>query len=194
MRENRVSARWRTLAILACGIAVGSLLSATPVYSHVGGSVTHLWTTHIRPKTDTRYYTKQLANQRYVNVDEAAAGDVTGLHSSLQVAPGAVGATEVADGSLGMADVIRFSGNVAIDPPSVPANSCIQATLTVPGMDSDFDEGWLYPSGNFFTSGALTINTYTSLNDDNDMRYSICNMGAVAVDPPNGSWHYLVVG
>jgi hypothetical protein len=67
-----VSRRWRTAALLAIGIAIGTTMTATPVYSHVGGTVAHLWTKHIRPKTDARYYTKAQSEGRYVNVGEKA--------------------------------------------------------------------------------------------------------------------------
>ena len=49
-----------------------------------------------------------------MNVDEAAAGDVTGVHSALQIAPGAFGTAEVVDGSLRLKDVVRFPGNAQI--------------------------------------------------------------------------------
>jgi hypothetical protein len=47
--------RWRTIALLAIGVSLGTMLTATPVYSHVGGTVSHLWAKHIRPKADVRY-------------------------------------------------------------------------------------------------------------------------------------------
>ena len=56
------SRRWRTVAILVAGIAIGTTLTATPVYSHVGGTVGHLWKKHIRPKADTRYVRKLYAS------------------------------------------------------------------------------------------------------------------------------------
>jgi hypothetical protein len=67
-----VSRRWRTAALLATGIAIGAMLMGTPVYSHVGGTVAHLWTKHIRAKTDARYYRKAASESRYVNVSEKA--------------------------------------------------------------------------------------------------------------------------
>ena len=50
----------------------------------MGGSVSHLWTDHIRPKTDARHYTKTQANARYVNVGETAANadSLDGLDST----------------------------------------------------------------------------------------------------------------
>jgi hypothetical protein len=68
--EAGVSRWWRTLAILASGIALGVAITATPVAAHVGGSVGHLWRAHIRPRTDHRYYTKTQANHRFYNDSE----------------------------------------------------------------------------------------------------------------------------
>jgi hypothetical protein len=46
--------RWRTVAVLAAGVAIGVAIVATPAASHIG-SVTHLWNHHIKPKADARY-------------------------------------------------------------------------------------------------------------------------------------------
>jgi hypothetical protein len=51
--EQRVR-RWRTVAVLAAGVAIGVAIVATPAASHIG-SVTHLWNHHIKPKADKRY-------------------------------------------------------------------------------------------------------------------------------------------
>lgn len=53
-QESRVLRRWRTVAVLASGVAIGVALFATPAASHIG-SVAHLWGSHIRPKADVRY-------------------------------------------------------------------------------------------------------------------------------------------
>jgi hypothetical protein len=65
------------------GIAAGSLLAATPVYSHVGGTVTHLWRDHIRPRADARYVTKLEARSAYVRV--AYGTTPTNVTTSFQV-------------------------------------------------------------------------------------------------------------
>jgi hypothetical protein len=74
MNERTVSRRWRTVALVAIGVAIGTTMTATPVYSHVGGTVTHLWT-HLRPKTDARYYTKTQADRRYARKGETGGGN-----------------------------------------------------------------------------------------------------------------------
>ena len=71
--DGKVSRRWRTVALVAIGIAIGSGLAATPVSSHVGGTVAHLWNDHLKARTDARYYTKTQGEARYYNVNETVA-------------------------------------------------------------------------------------------------------------------------
>lgn len=61
MRERR----WKMAALVAVGALVGVVMGATPAGGHVGGSVSHLWNQHIKPKTDARYYTKSRSNDRF---------------------------------------------------------------------------------------------------------------------------------
>ena len=89
-----VARRWRTLALVAMGVVLGSALAAPPVFGHVSGSAAHLWTKHIRPKADARYYTKAQANERYYDVGETVAqavnaGQLDGIDSSGFLAAGA---------------------------------------------------------------------------------------------------------
>ena len=46
--------RWKVVALLATGIAIGVVLAGTPATAHVGGTVNHLWG-HLKPKADARY-------------------------------------------------------------------------------------------------------------------------------------------
>jgi hypothetical protein len=78
MSKEHVSRRWRTAALLAIGVAIGTTLTATPVYSHVGTSVTHLWNAHIKPKTDARYYTKKQSDSKFA-LKGATAGNADRL-------------------------------------------------------------------------------------------------------------------
>ena len=47
--------RWRAVALLAVGVTIGVSMVATPAGAHVGGTVSHLWDQHIKPKADERY-------------------------------------------------------------------------------------------------------------------------------------------
>jgi hypothetical protein len=51
MKKER---RWKLVALLAAGIAIGVVMVGTPAGAHVGGTVTHLWG-HLKPKADARY-------------------------------------------------------------------------------------------------------------------------------------------
>ncbi len=46
--------RWKLVALLAAGMALGVVMVGTPAGAHVGGSVNHLWN-HLKPKADKRY-------------------------------------------------------------------------------------------------------------------------------------------
>lgn len=52
---DRGMRRWRAIALVAAGLAIGVTMMATPAMSHVGGTVGHLWNDHIRPRADARY-------------------------------------------------------------------------------------------------------------------------------------------
>jgi len=59
--ERKGSRRWRLVALLALGVAIGTTIVATPASANIGG-VFHLWNEHIKPLTDARYYTKGQVN------------------------------------------------------------------------------------------------------------------------------------
>jgi hypothetical protein len=56
--------RWKLVALLAMGITVGVVISATPATGHIAGWP-HNWSQHIKAKTDARYYTKAQSDTRY---------------------------------------------------------------------------------------------------------------------------------
>lgn len=83
LQRNLGGRRWRIVLLLMAGVLTGSLLSAAPVYSHVGGTVAHLWRDHIRPRADKRYLQKFDARSRYVRV--AYGTTRTNVTTSFQV-------------------------------------------------------------------------------------------------------------
>ena len=115
MKEAGVSRRWRTVALVAIGIAIGTTMTATPVYSHVGGTIDHLWT-HLRPKADARYYTKTQSDGRYARRGETGGGNadlLDGLDSSdFLRATGKAADADLLD-SLDSSAFLRTSGKAA---------------------------------------------------------------------------------
>jgi hypothetical protein len=68
MRERR----WKVVALLAAGIAIGVVIVGTPAGAHVGGSVNHLWN-HLKPKADKRYVNEKELLWAVVDGDAAPA-------------------------------------------------------------------------------------------------------------------------
>jgi hypothetical protein len=56
---DRGMRRWRAVALVAAGLAIGVTMMATPAVGHVGGTVNHLWG-HLKPKADARYAKKNV--------------------------------------------------------------------------------------------------------------------------------------
>jgi hypothetical protein len=79
--ERKRSRRWRLVALLATGVAIGTAMAAVPATAHVGGSVLHLWE-HIKPLADARYashaevnaYSSAQSAHRSFGPSNAAAG------------------------------------------------------------------------------------------------------------------------
>ncbi|HXV33536.1 MAG TPA: hypothetical protein VD769_05965 [Gaiellaceae bacterium] len=116
MSKETVSRRWRTVALLAIGVAIGTTMTATPVYSHVSGSVTHLWNAHLKPKTDARYYTKTQANTRFALKGQNGGGNadlLDGLDSTdFLRATGKAADSDLLDG-VDSAAFLRTTGKAA---------------------------------------------------------------------------------
>lgn len=47
--------RTGAIALVIVGLVIGVAMMATPAIGHVGGTVSHLWSQHIKPKADARY-------------------------------------------------------------------------------------------------------------------------------------------
>ena len=92
--KDRGLRRWRAGALLATGVAIGLMVVATPGVSHVGGTVSHLWNQHIKPRADARY--ARAVETFAVNGIPAVGGSV---QTSMGVAPCPTGKKAVGGGA-----------------------------------------------------------------------------------------------
>lgn len=60
MRDGSAGTRRRTAVTIGVSILLGAVLAPVPGFTHVGGSVKHLWSKHIRPQADARYLTRTI--------------------------------------------------------------------------------------------------------------------------------------
>ena len=66
-----MSGKMRMVSVATVGVLVGCLFAATPVYSHVGGTVRHLWRDHIKTKVTKLVYTKAQSDALYAGKDSS---------------------------------------------------------------------------------------------------------------------------
>ena len=120
-KKKRVSRRWRTTAVLALGVVIGTVLVATPAGSHIG-SVTHLWKNHIRPKADKRYlrYKAEIPPRR----------TLTGIWEASVVA---TGNGEAAEDAISFAVPLAAAPTVIVVPKGGAVPAGCSGTRTHPG-------------------------------------------------------------
>ena len=124
--------RKQAVILLLLGSLIGAML-LTPVGAHVGGTVRHLWTKHIRPKADVRYEGKRdvlyarvaangtLGNKKgAVSVDDFGGGGSYAVIFNRNVSQCAPVAT--------IADTVGGSGEITAEPYSSNANGIFLTT------------------------------------------------------------------
>jgi len=57
MRARPAGGRLRVIVVILSSMLLGVVVAPLPGFSHVGGTVNHLWKEHIRPKADARFST-----------------------------------------------------------------------------------------------------------------------------------------
>jgi hypothetical protein len=144
--RGRWQSGWRGAVLLVAGVFIGATL-ITPAVAHVGGTLNHLWgaPNHIRDKV------RAFGDPRWVNANEAAGGDLSGIYADLQIAANAVGGAEVANDALTDADINEASlGQVPNAAtlnglgPSAFMRSAVYTSESAVGAGTDLGDGTFF--------------------------------------------------
>jgi hypothetical protein len=96
---------------------------------------------------------------------------------------------EVKDGSLLLTDTTVLSRQVRVNPPSVPAHSCLASSAPAPGL-KPYDRTLVLPTQNL--PPGLFVTDVLNTNLAGRVLYRLCNATAKALDAPLGAWAYVV--
>jgi hypothetical protein len=118
----------------------------------------------------------------------AAGGDLGGTYPSPEIGADVVTGAEVKDGSLLLADTTVLSRQVRVNPPSVPAQSCLALNAPAPGL-KPYDRTLVLPTQNL-PPGLLVTQVFNT-NIPGRVLFRLCNATAKALDPPLGAWAYV---
>jgi hypothetical protein len=122
-----------------------------------------------------------------------AGGDLSGNYPNPDLAAGAVGSAEVANGTLTSADVGRFSGTTTIDFPSIAGQSCayvlVDPTGAAADVDVDNDPVLVIPDD---TVPQNVVVTSWRSNLLERFRIRACNITALPIDPPSAAYHWII--
>ena len=118
-----------------------------------------------------------------------AGGGLAGAYPSPTIAADAVTGAGVADGTLRLGDTANLSGQVRVDAPLIPANSCRGQSATVPGVKA-YDRTLVLPTQNL--SPGLFVTQIFNTNAAGKVLFRVCNATGTPLNPPLGAWAYVV--
>jgi hypothetical protein len=117
-----------------------------------------------------------------------AGGGLAGNYPNPTIAANAVGATQVANGSLNAADAASVTGSFDLDSPSIAANACVTLFPTPTGVLTTDVIVVTAPSD--MASFPVSV-TALGAASDNFIRVRLCNVSAGATDPTNMTFRFV---
>lgn len=126
----------------------------------------------------------------FVQSDAAAGGDLGGNYANLQIAGNAVGAGEVANGSLDVADVTEFQFNFTVDLPPINGQSCYTGSETLSTVDGG--DLVIVNAADDLPSG-LVMFPLTPSSSNPQFKYRVCNITSSTIDLAAGNAWRLAV-
>jgi hypothetical protein len=159
--------RWRLVALLAIGILIGLVVAGTPAGAHVGGTVSHLWNTHLKPKADTRYANAVSGTDKAKNADE-----VDGLDSTR------------------FARVVA-SGTATRDFDPIGSLDCTWFTINPAGVGDISDDVVLAVADNI-PNGQVVVDTF-QVNSTESFNIRLCNFLGASIDPAEATFFWIIL-
>jgi len=117
-----------------------------------------------------------------------AGGGLAGNYPNPTIAANAVGAAQVANGSLNAADAASVTGSFDLDSPSIAANACVTLFPTPTGVLTTDVIVVTAPSD--MASFPVSV-TALGAASDNFIRVRLCNVSAGATDPTNMTFRFV---
>jgi len=117
-----------------------------------------------------------------------AGGGLAGNYANPTIAANAVGAAQVANGSLNAADAASVTGSFDLDSPSIAANACVTLFPTPTGVLTTDVIVVTAPSD--MASFPVSV-TALGAASDNFIRVRLCNVSAGATDPTNMTFRFV---
>ncbi len=117
-----------------------------------------------------------------------AGGGLAGNYPNPTIAANAVGAAQVANGSLNAADAASVTGSFDLDSPSIAANTCVTLFPTPTGVLTTDVIVVTAPSD--MASFPVSV-TALGAASDNFIRVRLCNVSVGATDPTNMTFRFV---
>ncbi len=159
--------RWKLVALVALGILIGMGVAGTPAGAHVGGTVSHLWKTHIKPKADTRYANAVSGTDKAKNADKLDGIDSTRFARVLA------------------------SGTSTRDFDSIPSLGCSWFAVNPDGVGDISDDVVLAVADNI-PNGHVVVDTF-QLNSTETFNIRLCNFLGGPIDPAEATFFWIIL-
>ena len=129
-------------------------------------------------------------SSEFLQSNAAAGGDLSGNYANLQIAGNAVGSSEVANGSLDVAEVTEFQFNFTVDLPPINGQSCYTGSETFSTVDSG--DLVIVNAADDLPSG-LVMFPLTPSSSNPQFKYRMCNITSSTIDlASGGAWRLAV--
>ena len=124
----------------------------------------------------------------FLQSNAAAGGDISGNYANLQITQDAVGSSQVANGSLDIADFTQLRFNFLKNPAPINGESC----ATISEALSVVDSGDLVLMNAPDLPAGLVVFPLTPSSSDPQLKCCLCNITSNSIDAAEDQWRVAV--